>query len=187
MIYRLIHRIILKAEREAFMHKLRALNKAGHDFSMEVQYGRRLEIHAAESSKVVIGSGSEILHDCWIIAHPGDQLCIHENVFVSQHCTISGDVEIGKDTLIAGFVTILDSNHNYESNDKPVREQGGMKAAISIGEDVWIGASSVILPGVKIGNHSIIGANSTVTEDIPDWSIAVGSPARVIKDRRAKS
>ncbi|NOY07120.1 MAG: acyltransferase [Chlorobi bacterium] len=114
----------------------------------------------------------------------GDHLVLGQNVFISQHCTISGTVTIGRDSLIAGFVTIVDATHVFDDSTIPVNQQGGRKEPISIGEDVWIGTSSVILQGVNIGNHAVIGANSTVTKDIPPWAIAAGSPAKVLRYRK---
>ncbi|MAT39840.1 MAG: hypothetical protein CL946_09580 [Ectothiorhodospiraceae bacterium] len=181
--YKLIHRIVSKAARETFIARLDALNAAGHAISTKAQWGPRVEIHAADSSLVRIPDSAEILHDCWLIAHPGDKLQLGERVFVSQHCTISGDVSIGDDTLMGGFVSIIDANHNFERTDIPINKQGGEGIGIRIGEDVWIGAGAVILAGASIGDHAVIAANSTVTGDIPAWAVAAGSPARVIKYR----
>ncbi|MBN1447004.1 MAG: acyltransferase, partial [Bacteroidetes bacterium] len=107
-----------------------------------------------------------------------------EQVFVSQHCTISGSVHIGRDTLIGGFVTIIDANHRIDDTRRPVREQGGTRAPIDIGVDVWIGSNAVILQGVTIGDHAVVAANATVTRDVPAWAVVGGTPARVIGDRR---
>ncbi len=183
LLLRLIHRIVRRAERESFMHRIATLNREGHDIDTGAIFGPRLEVHAAPDSLITIERGVEILHDSWIITHEGNRLTLRENVFISQHCTISGNVEIGKNTLLGGFISVIDANHNFDRSDLPIRDQGGSNAPVVIGEDVWIGASSVILGGVTIGDHSIIGANSTVTGDIPPWSVAVGSPARVVKIR----
>lgn len=91
-------------------------------------------------------------------------------------------ISIGSQTLIGEFVTIRDANHGTAPGT-PIRQQDHDTAAIDIGKDVWVGRGTVILPGVTIGDHSIIGANSVVTHSIPENSIAVGSPARVIRQR----
>ena len=102
-------------------------------------------------------------------------------------------VRIGAFTSIARNVTIQEYNHNFdalttsyfhqnvlgESNLKDLSSKG----SIEIGNDVWIGAHSVILSGVKIGNGAIVAANSVVTKDIPEYSIAAGVPALVIGQR----
>ena len=69
--------------------------------------------------------------------------------------------------------------------DVPIMLQGGIeRKLVVIGNDVWIGTRVIIMPGVHIGNHVIIGANSVVTHDIPDYSVAAGSPARVVRKRK---
>ena len=91
-------------------------------------------------------------------------------------------VSIGDDVLIASNVYIVDAFHGYERGDVPYKYQGmsGM-APIVIKKGCWIGQNVCIMPGVTIGEYCIVGANSVVTKSIPDQSIAVGVPARVIK------
>jgi acetyltransferase-like isoleucine patch superfamily enzyme len=78
-------------------------------------------------------------------------------------------------------VYITDQNHGYERIDIPISMQTQPEKMVSIGDGSWIGAGSVILPGSEIGKHVAIGANSVVNGVIPDFSVAVGSPARVVK------
>ena len=82
---------------------------------------------------------------------------------------------------IGQHVTISGLNHKYEDPSKAISEQGISTMPINIENDVWIGANSVVLPGVQIGNHSVIGAGSIITKDIPPYSVAVGNPARIVK------
>ncbi|MCB2204264.1 acyltransferase [bacterium] len=105
-------------------------------------------------------------------------------MFISQHCTVSGSVRIGDDTLIGGFVTIIDGNHVTRNAERSIREQGGKQVPIEIGSDVWIGSNAVILQGVNIGDHAVVAANATVTKDVPEYAVVAGTPARVIRDRR---
>lgn len=182
-LFHIVHRIVLRADRAALRRRVKQLNRGGHRFSEDAVYGKRLEIHAAPGSCITVEAGAEINNDSWLIAHADNRLTIGERVFISQHCTVSGNVSIGQNTLIAGFVTIIDANHNFNRSDVPIAEQGGSNAPIVIGEDVWIGASSVVLPGVTIGDHAVIGANSTVNADVPAWAVAVGTPARVVSTR----
>lgn len=91
-------------------------------------------------------------------------------------------VVIGDDVLLAYNVTILDNLHGFESALEPYKYQPLQRIApVEVGRGCWIGQNVVILPSVKIGEMAIIGANSVVTGDIPERSIAVGAPARVIK------
>jgi maltose O-acetyltransferase len=81
-------------------------------------------------------------------------------------------------------VTILSNSHNFNRTDISMRAQGAPPPrAVSIGNDVWIGTRVIILPGVRVGDHCIIGAGAVVTKDVPDWAIVGGNPARVIRYR----
>ena len=95
--------------------------------------------------------------------------------------TIIGPVTISDNVNIGQNVTISGLNHNYEDPNKTISEQGVSTMPIKIENNVWIGANSVVLPGVQIGNHSVIGAGSIITKDIPPYSVAVGNPARIVK------
>ena len=87
-------------------------------------------------------------------------------------------IVIGNNVAIAPEVKIFSASHDYQDISLPDYGEG-----IYIEDYVWIGGGAIILPGVKIGKGSVIGAGSIVTHDIPDWSVAVGNPARVIKKR----
>ena len=95
------------------------------------------------------------------------------------------DISIGSNVTIAQFVSILDHDHRAvvrgTGADREMHFDGYSCAPISIGSNVWIADKVTILKGVKIGSNVIIGANSVVTSDIPDFSVAVGSPAKVVK------
>lgn len=91
-------------------------------------------------------------------------------------------VEIGQDCLISPFCYIIDSDHGFQKG-LPIRSQKYTINPVVIGDDVWIGVGSAVLKGVSIGAGSVIGARSVVTKDIPESVIAVGSPARVVKEK----
>ena len=94
---------------------------------------------------------------------------------------IIGPVEIGDDTMLAQNIVISGLNHGYEDVTLPPRVQKVKTLKITIAENVWIGANSVVTAGVSIGKHSVIGAGSVVTKSIPDYCVAVGNPARIVK------
>lgn len=98
--------------------------------------------------------------------------------FTIQCCNL---IIIGKDVLIASDVFICDYNHGIENPERNYLDNKLMLGEVVISDGVWIGQGAYILPGVHIGKNSIVGAGSVVTKDIPDYCIAVGNPARVIK------
>ena len=97
---------------------------------------------------------------------------------------IIGPVMIGKDVMMASEVIILTANHTFDRLDIPMRLQGARDVKpVRIGDDVWIGMRSIILPGVQIGRGAVIGAGAVVTKDVPEYAVVGGNPAKVIKFR----
>lgn len=118
----------------------------------------------------------------------GKGIIIGNNSNIGYQSWLYGDISIGDYVMMAPRITILTENHETSDSDTPMALQGQHPSKpVIIGNDIWIGTKSIILPGVKIGDHSIIGAGSVVTKDIPPWSIAAGNPARVVKSRKASS
>ncbi len=115
----------------------------------------------------------------------GGTITIDEFTFIGEFVSIygHGNVHIGKNCLIALGTTIVSSNHTIPNRKQLINQQANIKIETHIGDDVWIGANVVILAGVTIGSGCIIGAGSVVTKSIPDYSIAVGNPARITKTR----
>lgn len=109
---------------------------------------------------------------------------IRENTYIGPQCNI-GKCDIGRDCLFGSGVHILSgkNQHDFSDIDTPIKDQGGQYTKISIGKDSWLGNNAVIM--ANIGKHCVIAAGSVVTKDIPDYSIAAGNPAKVIKDRPA--
>lgn len=115
----------------------------------------------------------------------GGKVILNNRIYLGEYVIIygHGGVEIGANTLIAMHTCIVSSNHTIPSQGKHIRDYPDLLLPVIIGDDVWIGANSSILGGVKIGKGAIIGAGSIVTRDIPDYAIAIGNPARVIRYR----
>jgi len=120
---------------------------------------------------------------------PG-QRCLHETVVsIGDRCLIgrgSGivghlSIEIGDDVWTGHQVYITDQNHGFDDPHTPIARQLQPERPVRIGDGSWIGHGSVILPGADIGRNVVIGANSVVSGSIPDHSVAVGAPARVVK------
>jgi acetyltransferase-like isoleucine patch superfamily enzyme len=108
------------------------------------------------------------------------------NVYVGPRCHL-GLVHLERDVLLAAGVHIPSggATHGIENVDRPIREQPGRRTLVRIGEGTWIGSAAVVL--ADVGCHSVIGAGSVVTTPLPDYVIAAGVPARVIRSRRAES
>lgn len=122
--------------------------------------------------------GQECISDRVVVI--GDRCLIGRNSGIVGHFS----VEIGDDVWTGHHVYVTDQNHGYEDPTRPISLQTQPERAVRIGDGSWIGHGAVILPGVTIGRHVVVGANSVVTTDIPDFSVAVGSPARVIRQLR---
>ena len=110
----------------------------------------------------------------------GKNIKIGKNVFINACCRFQdqGGIEIGDGSLIGHNTTIATLNHDFN----PLKRQNLTPSPVKIGKNVWIGSDCTILPGVEIGDGAIIGAGSVVTKSIPANTIAVGNPARVIKE-----
>lgn len=114
----------------------------------------------------------------------GDNSFLGRNVTISTSASGRSPIVIGNDVMLAERVMIIGGNHEISRTDIPMNRQGeGKQGSIVIEDDVWIGAGSIILSGVTIGKGSVVGAGAIVTKSIPKYSIAVGNPARVIKNR----
>ena len=106
---------------------------------------------------------------------------IGDHTRIGLHNTIIGPVTIGQHVNLAQGIVVTALNHNYSIPDQRIDQQGVTTAAITIGNDCWIGANAVILPGVTIGEHSVVAAGAVVTKDVPSHSLVAGVPARIIK------
>ena len=102
---------------------------------------------------------------------------------VSLNTDEGGKIILGDNVIIGPGSILRAVNHRFESTDVPIRDQGHAGGVIHVEEDVWLGANVMVLPGVRIGRGSIIGAGAIVTKDIPPYSIAVGNPAKVVRKR----
>jgi acetyltransferase-like isoleucine patch superfamily enzyme len=141
-----------------------------------------------------IGSGTMIGAHVALSAGmvPGQQCLADPVVRIGDRCLIgrgSGivghlEIVIGDDVWTGHHEYITDQNHDYRDLDRPISQQTQPEQPVSIGDGSWLGHGSVVLPGARIGRHVVIGANSVVTGEIPDYSVAVGAPARVVTTLR---
>ncbi len=119
--------------------------------------------------------GQECLSDP--VVRIGDRCLIGKGSGIVGHFSI----EIGNDVWTGHHVYITDQNHGYDDITVPISQQTQPERSVSIGDGSWLGFGAVVLPGARIGRHVTIGANAVVTGEIPDYSVAVGSPAKVIR------
>ncbi len=116
----------------------------------------------------------------------GREIEIGNNSAIGLNARISGPLSIGDDVMMGPNVSIYTQNHETENIHKPMRLQTAPKQKVTIGNDCWIGANAIILPGVTVGNGVIIGAGAVVTRDVPDYAVVGGVPAKVIKLREER-
>ena len=106
---------------------------------------------------------------------------IGDHTRIGLHNTIIGPVTIGSHVNLAQGITITALNHIFGNPEKRIDEQGVSTTPVIIGDDIWIGANAVVLPGVSIGNHSVVAAGAVVTKDVPPHSLVAGVPAKIIR------
>lgn len=138
----------------------------------------KIEALALEKEGVFIGKGTTI-HSHAILESVGGFIVIGEDCSIKEYSLLygTGGLCIGNSVRIAPHVSVVAENKKTDNFDVPIYRQGLTWKGIQIGDDVWIGANSVILDGVEIGTSSIIGAGSVVTKDVPIRSIVCGNPA----------
>lgn len=133
-----------------------------------------------ERHRLSLGKHSLIEANSVVCTWHGD-VKIRDGVIIGIGSVVIGPVRFGENSACSQHCFIGGQSHHYEDITKNFLKQGYETKEIIIQHDVWIGSNSVVLCGVKIGNNSVIGGGSVVTEDIPPYSVAVGNPAKVIK------
>lgn len=137
---------------------------------------------------IEIGNNVSINYKTWLAALPltgsktcslkiGDGSCIGN----FNHIYATHKIEIGKNVLTADKVYISDNLHGYENTELPILKQPIRQIGeVKIGDGTWLGENVCVI-GVSIGKNCVVGANAVVTKDIPDYAVAVGNPAKIIK------
>lgn len=143
-----------------FSHKIRRL--------LSQPLFKKVEGTFGIASKVDFGNGSFLI------------LRDHANIGRGSYLSGKGTITIGRHVMMGHQCMIITQNHKYLEEGYAGEEVKD----VLIDDYAWLGHRVIVLPGVKIGKHAIIGAGAVVTKNIPDYAVAVGVPARVIKDRR---
>ena len=131
-----------------------------------------------------------------------DELRMGERSYIAAHAYVTGEIRIGADStinpfaVVRGRITIGDGvrigahasliafNHGTAATDQPIFRQPHTSLGITVGDDVWVGSNAIVLDGITIGPHSVIGAGAVVTKNVAPWSVVAGNPARKLRDRR---
>lgn len=129
---------------------------------------------------------NSIVEDFSTINNGVGHVYIGDKTIIGLGSVIIGPVKIGDGVMLAQNIVLSGLNHCYENVDLSPSLQAVTSNQIFISDDVWIGANVVVTAGVTIGKHSVIGAGSVVTKDVPDFCVAVGNPARVVKKYDSK-
>jgi acetyltransferase-like isoleucine patch superfamily enzyme len=141
-------------------------------------------LEALDEGRLELGEDVLLEPGVWLTA-PGDaRIRIGQGSFLNIGVMVAAMelVEIGAHCMLANGCFVSDASHRYDDPDRPITWQGfTSRGPTRIGDNCWLGAHVVVTSGVTIGERCVIGANSVVTSDIPPYSIAVGSPARVIR------
>tara|TARA_Y100000766_G_C18871613_1_gene588565 strand:+ start:435 stop:1016 length:582 start_codon:yes stop_codon:yes gene_type:complete len=165
----------------------KSFNKFGSNSTLRFPF----EINGAKF--ISIGNKVHIQTNAWFLALKNKNvipsLIIEDNVYVGRgfHVVCIKDIKIKENVLISDNVYISDNLHEYKNINFPIKEQEVIfKNNVIIGENTWLGENVCVI-GAQVGRHCVIGANSVVLSDIPDYSVAVGSPAKVVKQFNQKT
>ncbi|SDP36880.1 acyltransferase [Desulforhopalus singaporensis] len=153
--------------------------------NVAIDDGTLLDGGTGELSRMEIGDNVIVSKGCVVQAKTG-LLAIGDGCDIGAHCilTSAGGIVLEDNVLIAGNCYLGGARYNMDRLDTPVMDQGiYSRGEVRVGRGSWIGAGATILDGVKVGEGAVIGAGALVTRDIPAFSIATGTPARVIRKR----
>lgn len=129
-----------------------------------------------------------ILHVYNFRALPHAGIIIGDRSLIGESCILRGQggIRIGNDVYLGTLVQMLAVNHIFHDTTRPISHQGITAQGISVADGAWIGSGAIILDGVQIGRNAVVGAGAVVTKDVPDYTVVVGNPARIVRDLRAE-
>ncbi len=144
-----------------------------------------LDAKGTDNRGIDIGAGAFIGRNTILSCKNGD-IVIDERANIGFNVEVfsASRVRVGKGVLMAAYSYLVGGDHLYDRVDVPVLDQGRTSAGIEVDDHAWLGAHVVVTDGSRVGCHAIIGAGAVVVGEVPDYRIAAGIPARVIRDRR---
>ncbi len=169
---RIVRGIVSALDPRAYLHLMRMANYYNHT-------------HVAPRRKLTCGPGAGISPD--VSFANAERIAIGKNVSIGSRCHLwagpsKGRIVIGDDCLFGPEVLLTAAGYRF-NDGSPVTRQAMDEADIVLGNDVWLGARVIVLPGVSIGDGVIVGAGTVVTKSLPAGAIAVGQPGRVVGER----
>ncbi|MFF1879613.1 acyltransferase [Leifsonia sp. NPDC058230] len=166
-----------ESERHEQLAIQQALAEGGAQFGRDVYISPRAILGVDRlqlGDRCYLAAGSYVTHD----------LIAGDDCTVNPYAVVRGSVRLGSGVRIGAHASVLGFNHST-GVESPIHTQPTRSAGIVVDDDVWIGSSAIVLDGVHLGAHSVIGAGAVVTRDVEPWSIMAGNPARRVRDRRS--
>ncbi|MBC7723493.1 MAG: acyltransferase [Burkholderiaceae bacterium] len=164
-------------------------SRISHTGRLVIEDGVEMQGHARRGLRfgadVSIGPGTMIRPSSYYGGEIGEGLVVGDRSSMGAGCFIgcSGFISIGDDVMLGPGVRVFSENHRFDSTAATIKSQGVDRGTVTIGDDCWIASGVTITANVTIGRGVIVGAGSVVTNDLPDFAIAAGSPARVLRIR----
>lgn len=149
------------------------------------KFGNKLRSWIASKLFKTVGENIVVKHGAYF--GDGRNIVMGNMSQLGIDCKVENDLVIGDHVLMGPEVVIYSSMHEYSDVNVPIMLQGAKEVKpVHIGNDVWIGLRAVIMPGVTIGDHVIIGSGAVVTKDVPDYAVVGGVPAKIIRFRKSR-
>src|SRR5208337_4764094 len=151
-----------------------------------------VELAVDPASTFELGAASSIGHGTVVAVKPGrgggGAVLIGSQTYIGEYNNLrseGAELRIGSHCLISQFVSLIARGHNFLRRDLRIDQQGVPDVAgLTIGDDVWIGAGAILMPGVTVGKGAVIAGGAVVTRDVPPYAVVGGIPARVIAERK---
>ncbi len=149
-----------------------------------VTFDGKTYIRMRKDGKIILGNGVRIGTEVWLVIAKDQELSIGKNTIIGSYSIFNGGdgLKIGENCIFAAFVYMNTSDHGHQKGEL-IQKQGFVGAPIEIGDDVWLGGFVFINKGTNVGTGTVVGAGAIVTKDIPDYQIAAGNPAKIIRER----
>jgi acetyltransferase-like isoleucine patch superfamily enzyme len=144
-----------------------------------------LDAKGRDNRGIRIGRGVFVGRNTILSCKNGD-ITLEDGVNIGFNCEVfsASDVTVGARTLLAAYTYLVGGDHDFDQVAVPVLEQGRSSRGIRVGEGAWLGAGVKVLDGCTVGAHAIVGTGAVVTRDVPEYAVAAGVPAKVLRDRR---